>query len=203
RRRPATELVVHADGATLDDPDLGAGVWLDGGPALAMSTFRRLACDAGLVLMVHGPDGLPIDVGRRTRTIPTALRRALDARDPTCRYPGCTATLFLEGHHIQHWVAGGPTNLHNLANFCSFHHDLHHKGGFTVDVLGGGRLRFLRPDGSEIGAEPTAGSAEALRERNAGAGLRITPGTGDCRWEGERLDLDHALAGLAGADGRR
>ncbi|VAW08087.1 hypothetical protein MNBD_ACTINO02-3212, partial [hydrothermal vent metagenome] len=55
-------------------------------------TIRRLACDASIVRMVLDPDSMPIDVGRKTRTIPPALRRALEHRDGGCVWKGCTAT---------------------------------------------------------------------------------------------------------------
>ena len=41
--------------------------------------------------MLHGADGAILDVGRKTRTVPPALRRALQARDRQCRFPGCNA----------------------------------------------------------------------------------------------------------------
>ena len=63
-----------------------------GGIHVSAETARRLACDAATVTMRHGPAGEVLDVGRRTRTISPALRRALAARDRHCRFPGCAAT---------------------------------------------------------------------------------------------------------------
>jgi hypothetical protein len=51
-------------------------------------TSRRLTCDASLVVMRHAPDGAVLDVGRKTRTIPQVIRRALLARDRHCQFPG-------------------------------------------------------------------------------------------------------------------
>jgi hypothetical protein len=73
-----------------------------------------------------------LDVGRRTRAIPTAIRRALWIRDKGCRFPGCASTRFLHGHHVQRWLHGGRTSLDDLILLCSFHHRLVHEGGFTV-----------------------------------------------------------------------
>ena len=35
------------------------------------------------------------------------MRRALVVRDGGCRFPGCTHTRFVDGHHIEHWADGG------------------------------------------------------------------------------------------------
>jgi len=58
------------------------------GPDIA-ETARRLACDASISrIITHGPSQI-LDVGRRTRTISPALRRALVVRDAGCVHPGC------------------------------------------------------------------------------------------------------------------
>jgi hypothetical protein len=59
----------------------------DGEP-LAAATARRLCCDAGGVTAVVDSVGQPLSVGRKTRTIPTAINRALLLRDRTCRFLG-------------------------------------------------------------------------------------------------------------------
>ena len=46
-----------------------------------------------------GPMGSVLDVGRKTRTIPPALRRALDARDRGCRFPRVWAPLHRRPSH--------------------------------------------------------------------------------------------------------
>ncbi len=89
----------------------------DGGIRVAQETARRIACDAATVTMRHGPVGGVLDVGRRTRTISPALRRALAARDGQCRFPGCAARR-CDGHHIRHWADGGETALSNLVLLC-------------------------------------------------------------------------------------
>jgi hypothetical protein len=81
---------------------------------------RRLACDAAVVEMGHDADGDVLDVGRMTRTIPTAIRRALSARDTRCQFPACSARR-CDAHHIEHWVDGGPTSLDNLVLLCRRH----------------------------------------------------------------------------------
>ncbi len=91
-------------------------------------TIRRLSCDASIVRMVLDQDSMPIDVGRRTRTIPPALRRALDYRDQGCVWKGCTAPVsWCDAHHVIHWAQGGETTLDNLILLCRTHHTRIHK----------------------------------------------------------------------------
>src|SRR5438046_8547882 len=109
-------------------------------------TSQRLACDATRVVMRHDADGRITEVGARTRTIPPALRRALEHRDRGCCFPGCGRP-FGQGHHIRHWAHGGPTTLSNLALLCRRHHRAVHEEGYQVERLPDGELRFRRPDG--------------------------------------------------------
>ena len=98
------------------------------GYAIDPATLRRWACDAGIVRIVIGSDSQPIDVGRRTRTIPPALRRALDERDGGCVWPGCCAPVsWCDAHHIIHWADGGDTNLDNTQLLCRKHHTRTHR----------------------------------------------------------------------------
>ena len=87
----------------------------------------------------EGPDGSILDVGRKTRTIPPALRRALESRDRGCRFPGC-GLRFTDAHHVRHWADGGETKLDNLVLLCRFHHRLVHEEGYTVHFPMGGRV---------------------------------------------------------------
>ncbi len=109
---------------------------LSDGTRVSAETSQRLCCDAAVVEAVRGREGEVLDVGRRTRTIPPALRRALEVRDRGCRFPGC-GLRFAEGHHIVHWAAGGETKLSNLVLLCRFHHRAVHEEGFTVKVVSG------------------------------------------------------------------
>src|SRR5437660_8105164 len=115
------QVVVHVDAQVLADADAPGQSVLDGGARVPAGTSRRLACDASRVVMRHDADGRITEVGARTRTIPTALRRVLQHRDRGCRFPGCGLP-FGQGHHIRHWAHGGPTTLSNLALLCRRHH---------------------------------------------------------------------------------
>ena len=73
----------------------------DGALRVSAETSQRLSCDASLVHMRHDSDGAVIDVGRKTRTVPPSIRRALAARDTGCRFPGCTSRR-CDAHHVDH-----------------------------------------------------------------------------------------------------
>src|SRR5688572_29852326 len=158
------QVVLHVDASGLQAggggpashaPDDGQAVVEldDGATDVSAETSRRLACDASLVVMRHGPGGSVLDVGRRTRTIPAAIRRALIARDKRCRFPGCTARR-CDGHHIRHWADGGPTSLDNLTLLCRRHHRAVHEEGFALVRANDRELVFYRPDGTCVETAP-------------------------------------------------
>ncbi len=141
------QVIVHVDHETLAGDDGEGQCALEDGPALAPETARRLACDASVVT-ISERGGEPVRIGRKTRTIPPAVRRALRARDRGCRFPGCENHRWVDAHHVHHWARGGPTSLSNLVLLCRRHHRMLHEGGYRVDE----RLRFFDPWGFEIPA---------------------------------------------------
>src|SRR5947207_6216469 len=126
------QVVVHVDAHVLADADAPGQSVLEGGTRVPAETSQRLACDASRVVMRHDSDGGIVEIGARTRTIPPALRRALQHRDRGCRFPGCDGR-FTQGHHLRHWAQGGPTTLSNLALLCRRHHRAVHEEGYHVD----------------------------------------------------------------------
>ncbi|MDE0454983.1 MAG: DUF222 domain-containing protein [Gammaproteobacteria bacterium] len=217
----AHEVVVHIAHDALCDVPESSGAEFDNGRPLAVETARRLGCDGALVGVVEGAKGEPLAVGRRTRAVPPAIRRALRVRDGGCRFPGCDRSRYVHAHHIKHWADGGETALDNLVTLCSFHHRLVHEGGYGVRV-DEGEIRFTRPDGEVIpaagkehgrcfrgntcaesgnscekpGSTCAAGGAEQLEAFNRARGLAIDAYTARCRWRGERMDYDIAIDGL-------
>jgi len=179
------QVVVHVDGGSIGAPAPAAIELDEGAVRVSAETSRRLACDAALVVIREGPDGSVMDVGRRTRTVPTPIRRALTARDTRCRFPGCTAHR-CDAHHITHWADGGPTSLDNLMLLCRRHHTLVHEGGISVerDALGG--LTFLRRDGRVLEVSPRMPS-----------GVRALAGAGSATafrcWDGTRFNPGYAI----------
>ena len=136
------QVTVHVDRSALSEGHGRSG--------LPIESVRRLCCDSDTVVIVEGEDGEPLNVGRKTRTVPTAIKRALRSRDKGCVFPGCTHRRFVDAHHIQHWSAGGETSLDNLLLLCTRHHRLVHEGRFAIakDYLD--RWYFKRPDGQPV-----------------------------------------------------
>jgi hypothetical protein len=163
----------------------------DGAIGVSAETSRRLACDASVVLMRERSDGSVLDIGRKTRTIPAAIRRALDTRDGRCQFPGCTARR-CDAHHLTHWAHGGATALHNLILLCRRHHRLVHEGGIRVDRNALGHAVFVRPNGRRIEVSPPLPSSHA-RESSVSEVVRPTP-----VWDGTRFDLVHTIDVLRG-----
>src|SRR5580704_16926061 len=145
------QVVVHVDAETLREQAAGR-CEIENGPSLPAETARRLVCDASLLSVIENEHGEPLDVGRKTRSIPPAIRRALNARDPGCCFPGCTYQRYLDAHHVEHWADGGATKLKNLVHLCRTHHRLVHEGDIAVKARAGGGWRFSRPDGREFDA---------------------------------------------------
>ncbi len=188
------EIVVHVEAEVLSNGGAGR-CEIEHRTAIAAETARRLCCDAGIVPVVDGPNGEPLSVGRRTRSIPPAVRRALSNRDRGCRFPGCRATQRLHGHHVRHWAEGGETSIDNLVLLCPTHHRLVHEGGFDVKRLDDGAFRFTNPYGVAIRPPRRCetSSPDTIVLRNESLGLAIDCETATAHWHGERIDYDHAL----------
>ena len=154
--------------------------------------------------MLHGADGGVLSVGRKTRAIPQAIRRALMTRDLGCRFPGCNHQQYLQAHHLQHWAAGGETRLDNLILLCSGHHRLLHEGGFSAALNLQGELVFSRPDGRvlpEVWPVPPVGEdgQSSLVRANQSRGLDISHQTLPV-WQGGHPDYGWAVEILLEAD---
>ncbi len=168
------QVMVHVDVETLVDdvesPSVGAEhqhCEMDNGTRLSVDSVKRLCCDSGLLAIHTDSSGNPLNIGRKTRSIPPAMRRALMVRDKGCVFPGCTcrSTRYVDGHHIKHWADGGETSLDNLASLCRAHHRLVHEGGFGLSRNNAGQLVFSRPDGSELPARAPVHNASHTVER--------------------------------------
>jgi uncharacterized protein DUF222/HNH endonuclease len=189
------QVVVHADEAVLAGTGEG-GCELAEGPAIAAETARRLACDSSVVHVRERGDKT-LSFGRKTRSVPPALGRALRRRDRGCRFPGCENHRFVDAHHVRHWSRGGETRLDNLVLLCRRHHRLVHEGGYSIERLPGDRLRFRDPWGGPIPAAPRPPPGELARLL-AGNWAEITAATYESG-AGDRMDLDLAVGALLAA----
>jgi len=183
RRADRFQVVLH----------VGGDARHEGGLNVSAETSRRLACDAGLVVMSHDTRGRVLDVGRKQRTVPVGLRRALEARDRGCAFPGCDVR-HTDVHHITHWAEGGHTRLDNVVLACRRHHRAVHEGGWTVRLNEDGRAVFYRPDGRRLPNVPPSPAipqapVAALEAANHRLGVDPDAWTATSDWLGESLDL--------------
>jgi len=189
------QVVVHVSAETSD-------AHIEDGPHVSAVTSRRVGCDCSIIAVLEDGDGEPLSIGRKSRAIPPAIRRALRFRDKGCRFPGCTNTQFVDGHHIEHWADGGDTSLENLVQLCRHHHRLVHEGGFGCKRLPGGQFEFMAPNervldespprtGMFHEQDPYAWFEREMRE------LEIDSHTCESKWyAGEILDLQHVVSSL-------
>jgi hypothetical protein len=102
---------------------------------------ERLACDCTVTRILLGSDSAVIDVGRSRRVVSGSTRRALNARDRHCQWPGCErAPSSCDAHHLIYWTRGGTTNLANLVLLCHRHHWMVHDGGWQIARDDSGRI---------------------------------------------------------------
>lgn len=194
------QIVVHVDADALQSRSTGR-CELEDGPAVPVETSRRLACDASVVRIVEDERGEPLDVGRKTRSIPPALRRALNSRDQGCVFPGCTHKRYVDGHHIHHWAEGGATKLSNLVSLCRAHHRAVHEGGIVIERLDDGAWRFTARNGDSLDSSAPGHTSPladwtALVATHREKGIWIDAETGATRWCGERMDYGIAIDSL-------
>jgi hypothetical protein len=182
--RATVEVVLHVH----DD----GSAQLDDGSPLSFETARRLSCDAAAVQITETLDGEVLSVGRRTRTIPASIRRALRARDGGCRFPGCTNRRYVDGHHIRHWADGGETKLSNLVELCRRHHRYVHEYGFSLELSDDDEIVFRDQHGQMISLAPLVPWTPAPL-----AEAPIPP-----TWDGSPLDYGWAIEGLLACDAR-
>jgi len=191
---PRAEVVLHVD-QDLVSNDHTIGATLVDGTHVSAETLRRVACDGGLVVAVSDGQGNVLDVGRRARAIPAAIRRAMMVRDRHCRFPGCANRAFLHGHHVHHWMHGGATSLDNLLTLCAFHHRQVHEGGFELRFTNAGAVEAWAPDGKRLPAVPVVHPDPGVSEWIEGRWNSRDGGRPDSdgafpmpMWDGEPVD---------------
>jgi hypothetical protein len=187
------EIVIHVD-RELTELNGTLSARLEDGTPVSAETLRRVCCDGGIVPAAVDDRGAVLDVGRRSRAIPPAIRRALWIRDQGCRFPGCMNQRYVHGHHIKHWLHGGPTSLDNLVLLCAWHHRRLHEAGFSAVLLSDGELEVRTPAGTLLPTHPTLAPDGPTVEWSAGG--EIDEWTTMPSWDGEKMDLDWIVGTL-------
>jgi len=187
------QVVVHVTAETSEIED---------GPHVTAETSRRISCDSSIVSIEEDKNGEPLSIGRRSRSIPPPMRRALRIRDGGCRFPGCTNTRFVDGHHIRHWADGGETCLDNLVLLCRHHHHLVHEGGFACEKSADGEIHFTDqrqeplPSWSELPKVANDHDVQLWMDREFFTATENGEGC-DAKWyAGETMDWQMAVSAL-------
>jgi hypothetical protein len=129
---PRPQLIIRASLDTLAGIPGAAAGELEGGGTVPAETVQRHACDSAITRLT-GQSELEHELNHAVRTLPASTRRALEARDRHCVWPGCARPLsWCDGHHLVWWIRGGETSLPNLALVCRPHHRLVHEGGWSL-----------------------------------------------------------------------
>lgn len=124
-----------------------AGIYLEAGPRVGRAALEAILCDSVHEVTVSAEDGTLMKYGRRSRSIPPSLRRAIIRRDGNrCAIAGCNSRHRLQVHHVVAWSDGGPTDPDNLITVCWHHHQVAiHRLGLTP---------YRHPDHGQIWLRP-------------------------------------------------
>jgi hypothetical protein len=142
--------------------------FLDGYGPIDADSARRLAAVAPSFtrILTHPVSGTVLDVDRRSYRPPADLKRWLEVRDGTCRFPGCNRRAAgCEVDHTVDWQHEGRTGFDNLAHLCTLHHHLKHETSWSVRHLPDGVLEWRSPAGRTHVTHPgprIPGSADSL-----------------------------------------
>lgn len=146
--RPVPHLRVTATLETLLGLSGAPGGELEGCPVPVSAAYvQQVACTSSISRVLLGPQSEVIDVGRAYRMPPPPMRRAIEARDLGCVWPGCDRSgRWTEIHHVEHWAAeNGLTTVANLIVLCTRHHTKAHQGWQVVRVDGQREILVLPP----------------------------------------------------------
>ncbi len=141
--RPHLTIILHWDAITAAITDAG----YDTGGHLTAAQARRFLCDAQMIPMILGSDNEILDVGRKTRSFPASIRRAVAARDRGCAWPGCDRPPnWCDAHHIKFWGRDhGATSLDNGVLLCPYHHSEIHREEWVIQMTPNGTPTFIPP----------------------------------------------------------
>jgi hypothetical protein len=123
---------------------------LDGYGPIDGESARRIAAIAPSFtrILTHPVSGTVLDVDRTSYRPPADLKRWLEVRDGTCRFPGCNRrAAHSEVDHTIDRQYNGRTAFDNLAHVCSLHHHLKHETSWSVRHLADGDLEWRSPAG--------------------------------------------------------
>lgn len=129
--RPHIMITIPCD-AVRDEHGVAEGHWT--GP-LPFGEVRRLLDDASVSRILTDPEGLPLEVGRAVRTVPSGLYRFLLVRDGGCIAEGCDApAAWCDVMHLHTaYRELGRLRPDNAALGCRRHHRLFDRHTWWAD----------------------------------------------------------------------
>lgn len=153
--REQPKLLVTVPFETITERAASRGVIVGTDATISGEAARRLACDAEIHRIITKGTSVVLDFGTKTRLASDNQYLAMAARDGGCRWPGCDRPPgWCEAHHIDEVIRDdGPTNLSNMALFCSSHHHFLHNREWAL-VGDAHDLWIRKPDGTTMPAPP-------------------------------------------------
>ncbi|MFJ2507392.1 HNH endonuclease [Arthrobacter citreus] len=156
RSKVRTEVMVLINADTLAGIDENPAE-LNGYGPISAETARSMILEAlhWTPLLQDPATGEILTVGR-TRRIPAGLKRWLQARDGTCRFPGCSVNVaHAEIDHTTPYARGGPTDHTNLEHLCPKHHRFKTLGHWKARQPEAGTIEWNSPTGRTYTTDPT------------------------------------------------
>jgi hypothetical protein len=96
-----------------------------------------------------------ISVERLHRFAPDNMKKYIQVRDLTCRFPGCTRPATMaEIDHAREWANGGHTRIDNLMALCTSHHHVRHGDKWTYRLHPDGTAEWNSPTGRHVTTKP-------------------------------------------------
>jgi hypothetical protein len=133
---------------------LGRDARARGGQAALVAMAARRMHDALADLKsrwcvtVTGRDGTDVRHGAGAYRVPAGMRRHVESRDGTCRFPGCQRRAAkCDADHTIAYHKGGPTCPCNLASLCRRHHRLKQRPEWQLVQIWHGVLVWIAPTG--------------------------------------------------------
>ncbi|MDQ1537145.1 MAG: hypothetical protein QOE58_1538, partial [Actinomycetota bacterium] len=99
--------------------------------------------------------GVVIETGLNQYLPNQAMRRFIQKRDGTCRFPGCARNAKrCEPDHVTPYSRGGPTTPWNLASVCKHHHRVKHEARWRLTMTRDGTCTWTDPHGRQYATHP-------------------------------------------------
>lgn len=142
--------------AGLDDDPAEIPGW---GPVISDIARQIAQCQTDCqwkAVVVDPETGQPLWTGTTRRRPTTAQRRHVEARNPTCVFPGCRrpATRSHIDHTTDH-ARGGTTRTSNLGPLCARHHlRSKHRAGWALRQPEPGVFHWISPRGRHYRVRP-------------------------------------------------